>query len=141
MNTPNPTSVTDPRALLKTLHSDFPVFREYQPLAIGIDRQLKAKIPEIDRKALRIALSMHTLSTKYLKAVSKGTARFNLEGNSPEALSEAHRKHAAEILQERSKKNAEHHRVQQEIEAREAQEAVERQHSEKLEQLAAKFAP
>jgi ProP effector len=138
MNISNPTSITDPRALLKTLHNDFPVFREYQPLAIGIDKQLKAKLPDLDRKALRIALSMHTHATKYLKAVSKGTARFDLEGNSAEALSEAHRKHASEMLQERSKKDAERRKAQQEIEAR---AAVERQHSEKLEQLAAKFAP
>jgi ProP effector len=149
MNLPNTPSVpvADPRALLKSLQESFPVFREFKPLAIGIDKQLRAKLPELDRKALRMALGMHTHSTKYLKAIAKGTTRFDLDGNSGVELTESHRQHATESLQERSKKEADRRKAQQELEAverkREAaerqQQAEERERSEKLEQLAAKF--
>ena len=147
MNTPNPVPPTDPRTLLKTLQKDFPVFRECKPLAIGIDKLLLAKLPELDRKTLRIALGLHTHSTRYLKAVAQGTARFDLDGNSGVELTEAHRQHATETLQERSKKEADRRKAQQELEAverkREAaerqQQAEKRQRSEKLELLAAKF--
>jgi ProP effector len=129
------------------LQESFPVFREFKPLAIGIDKQLRAKLPELDRKALRMALGMHTHSTKYLKAIAKGTTRFDLDGNSGVELTESHRQHATESLQERSKKEADRRKAQQELEAverkREAaerqQQAEERERSEKLEQLAAKF--
>ena len=152
MNLPNTPSVpvADPRALLKSLQESFPVFREFKPLAIGIDKQLRAKLPELDRKVLRMALGMHTHSTKYLKAIAKGTTRFDLDGHSGVELTESHRQHATETLQERSKKEADRRKAQQELEAREAEERQReteerqrqeeaRQRSEKLGQLAAKF--
>ena len=142
MNTPkqNPLPVTDPRSLLKALQDDFPVFRDCKPLAIGIDKQLLARLPELDRKTLRIVLGMHTHSKRYLKAVEKGATRFGLDGNPGVELTEAHRKHATDSLQERSKKDAERRKAQQDLEAAERKrDAEERQHAEKLGQLAAKF--
>jgi ProP effector len=140
INTSKPIPATDPRALLKTLQKDFPVFRECKPLAIGIDKQLLAKLPELDRKALRTALGMHTHSTKYLKALTKGITRFDLDSHPCVELTEAHRQHATDTLLERSKKDVERRKEQQEQEAAERKrEAEERQRSEKLEQLAAKF--
>src|ERR1700730_15852074 len=38
------------RALLKRLQTQFPAFRDCLPLAIGIDKQLNAELPEISRK-------------------------------------------------------------------------------------------
>jgi ProP effector len=90
-----------------------------------------------------MALGMHTHSTKYLKAIAKGTTRFDLDGHSGVELTESHRQHATDTLQERSKKEADRRKAQQELEAREAEErqreTEERQRSEKLGQLAAKF--
>ena len=37
----------DARALIKKLQEEFAVFRDYSPLAIGIDRQLLARQPEL----------------------------------------------------------------------------------------------
>lgn len=142
MNTTDsaPSPAQTARALLKQLQEKFDVFRNCMPLAIGIDRQVIARMPEIDRKALRIALGIHTNSLRYLKAMEKATARYDLDGNASADVTEAHRAHASKTLQERLQKDAERRKAQRKAEAaeREAAEA-ERRHAEKLAQLAAKF--
>ncbi len=125
--------VHEARKLLKTLQERFVVFREYRPLAIGVDKQIIAQTPEVNRKVLRIALGLHTRSVPYLKAMEKATVRFDLDGNAAGEVPAEHRKHAAEMLRERFKKAAEQRKAQ-----REAEEA-ERRHAEKLNALAAKF--
>ncbi|WP_230411295.1 ProQ/FINO family protein [Collimonas humicola] len=144
MNTPvaaaTPNPVQTARVLLKDLQEKYAVFRDYLPLAIGIDKQLIALSPEINRKTLRIALGMHTNSLRYLKGMEKATHRFDLEGNSTDEVTEVHRTHATETLRERFKKNAEQRKLQRAAEA--AQQAAEKaaaQHAEKLSQLTAKF--
>ncbi|AMO92946.1 proQ/FINO family protein [Collimonas fungivorans] len=144
MNTPAVASTPNPvqtaRVLLKELQEKFAVFRDYQPLAIGIDKQLIALSPELNRKTLRIALGMHTNSLRYLKGMEKATHRFDLEGNSTDEVTEVHRTHATETLRERFKKNAEQRKAQRAAEAaQEAAEKAARQHAEKLNQLTAKF--
>ncbi|MDB5769014.1 ProQ/FINO family protein [Collimonas fungivorans] len=144
MNTPavatTPNPVQTARVLLKELQEKFAVFRDYQPLAIGIDKQLIALTPELNRKTLRIALGMHTNSLRYLKGMEKATHRFDLEGNSTDEVTEVHRTHATETLRERFKKNAEQRKAQRAAEAaQEAAEKAARQHAEKLNQLTAKF--
>ena len=134
--TPAPSPAQAARALLKQLQADYTVFRQAKPLAIGIDKQLIAKLPDVNRKTLRIALGIHTNSMRYLKVMEKATERFNLEGAVEGEVSETHRSHAAETLRERLKKEADQRRAE-----RAAQEAEEarRQSEEKLSQLAAKF--
>jgi ProP effector len=122
--------------LLKEFQEKFEVFRDCMPLAIGIDKQLIARIPEIDRKVLRIALGMHTNSSRYLRRMAKATNRVDLDGNSADEVPEAHRTHAAEILKERAKKEADQRKAQREAAA--AEEA-ELKRAEKLSQLAEKF--
>ena len=144
MNTPavatTPNPVQTARVLLKELQEKFAVFRDYQPLAIGIDKQLIALTPELNRKTLRIALGMHTNSLRYLKGMEKATHRFDLEGNSTDEVTEVHRTHATETLRERFKKNAEQRKALRAAEAaQEAAEKAARQHAEKLNQLTAKF--
>jgi len=136
--TPNP--VQSARELLKGLQERFPVFRKHLPLSIGIDKQIIALEPEINRKLLRIALGLHTRSTSYLKAMEKAATRFDLEGNPSGEVPEEHRTRAAEMLKERFRKNAEQRKAQQEAQ-RKAEEAerAERRRAEKLNQLAAKF--
>jgi ProP effector len=139
MNTPSTTPSTAPspvqiaRGLLNEFREAYPAFRDYLPLAIGIDKQLIARRPELNRKVLRIALGLHTNSLRYLKGMEKAEARFDLDGNRADEVTEAHRTHASQILRERFKKAAEQRKAQ-----REAEEA-ERKHKEKLNQLAAKF--
>lgn len=125
--------VHEARKLLKSLQENFAVFRENRPLAIGVDKQIIAREPGVNRKMLRIALGLHTHSVPYLKAMEKATVRFDLDGNAAGEVPAEHRKHAADTLRERFKKAAEQRKAQ-----REAEEA-ERRHAEKLNALAAKF--
>lgn len=131
------------RALLKDLQTQFPVLRDALPLAIGIDKQLIARLPEINRKVLRTALGMHTNSLRYLKGIKKATVRFDIDGNPAGDVTDAQRTHAATVLDERSKKEAEQRKAQRAAaEAAEAQrklEAEAEKRAEKLNQLAAKF--
>ena len=124
------------RSLLKHLQQQFPAFRNCLPLAIGIDKQILARMPEVDRKTMRAALGIHTGSLRYLRAMEKATQRFDLDGNAGDEVTETHRAHAKEVLQQRFKKEAE--RKKAERDAAQAEEA-NRLRQEKLQQLASKF--
>ena len=135
MNTPTPTEspVQSARALLKTLQDEFSVFRDCLPLAIGIDKQLLTRQNELNRKTLRIALGLHTNSLRYLKSMEKATRRFDLDGNPGEEVTDAHRAHAAEVLKERFRKDAERRRAQK------LAEQQEKERNQKLSLLVEKF--
>ena len=135
MNTDNhaPSPAQDARQLIKKLQEEFAVFRDYSPLAIGIDRQLLARQPELERKTLRVALGMHTNSLRYLKSMEKATQRLDLDGQCVAEVTEEHRRHAVETLRERFKKKAEREKAQREAEAQ------ERLRNEKRGQLVEKF--
>lgn len=122
-----------PRALLKKLQADFAVFRNCQPLAIGIDKQLLARVPNLERKVLRVALGIHTNSLRYLKVMEKATVRYDLDGNTADEVTDTHRSYASEAVRDKLKKDAEKRKAQRDA------EAAERQHTEKLGQLLAKF--
>lgn len=128
-----PESVVDARALLKELQTRFDVFRSFTPLAIGIDKQLIAQMPDVSRKALRTALRSHTLSTRYLKEMDKATVRRNLDGSEAGEVTDEARTHAGDLLRERFKKQAEQRK------AEEAAARAEQRRQEKLNQLTAKF--
>ena len=121
------------RSLLKTLQEKFQVFRDYTPLAIGIDKQLLTQDGSLNRKALRLALGMHTNSYRYLKSMENAQQRFNLDGSAGGEVPAEHRKHASEILRERFKKEVARRKAQKEA------EAAEKQRTEKLNQLMQKF--
>lgn len=135
MNLPEKKPLHDARELLKQLEQQFPVFQSASPLAIGIDKQVLARLPGIDKKALRIALGLHTNSTRYLKAMEKAQQRFDLDGNVAGEVPDEHRARASEALKERFKKIAQQRREKQQ----EERETARRQ--EKLQQLAEKFSP
>ena len=124
------------RALLKQLQQEFPAFRDCLPLAIGIDKQLLARMPGLDRKTMRAALGIHTGSMRYLRAMEKAKVRFDLDGTPGAEVTDTHRLHAKEQLQERFKKEAERKKAEREAAA--AEEA-NRKRQEKLEALASKF--
>ena len=131
------------RALLKDLQEKFVAFREFMPLAIGIDKQLFALYPDVSRKTLRVALGIHTNSLRYLKIMEKAKNRVDLEGNAAEEVTDVHRAHATTVLRERAKKVADQRKAQRaQEEAAQAAKAAEeaaRQTAEKLQQLATKF--
>lgn len=128
--------VGSPRALLKLLQQQFPAFRNCLPLAIGIDKQVVARLPGVNRKIMRAALGIHTGSMRYLRAMEKATVRYDLDGNPGVEVTDTHRQHAKEQLQERFKKEAERKKAEREAAA---QEEAERKRQEKLQQLASKF--
>ena len=124
------------RALLKQLQQQFAAFRDCLPLAIGIDKQLLARIPGLDRKTMRAALGIHTGSMRYLRAMEKATQRFDLDGVAGAEVTDTHRLHAKEQLQLRFKKEAERKKLEK---AAEAEAEAARLRQEKLQQLASKF--
>ena len=134
--TPAPASGQSARSLLKQLQQEYPAFRDCLPLSIGIDKQLLAQMPDLNRKAMRAALGIHTGSMRYLRAMEKAKVRYNLDGSPGAEVTDTHRQHAKEQLQERFKKEAERKKAEREAAA--ADEAS-RQRQEKLNALAAKF--
>jgi len=125
-----------PRALLKQLQQEFPAFRDCLPLSIGIDKQLLAKMPGLDRKVMRAALGIHTGSMRYLRAMEKAKQRFDLDGTAGAEVPDAHRQHAKEQLQQRFKKEAERKKAERDAAA---EEEANRKRQEKLQALASKF--
>lgn len=124
------------RALLKQLQQEFPAFRDCLPLAIGIDKQLLARMPDLNRKIMRAALGIHTGSMRYLRAMEKAKVRYDLDGTPGAEVTDTHRQHAKEQLQERFKKEAERKKAER---AAAAAEEADRQRQDKLNALAAKF--
>jgi ProP effector len=93
-------------------------------------------MPGLDRKTMRAALGIHTGSLRYLKAMEKATLRYDLDGKPGAEVTDTHRAHAKEVLQQRFKKEAERKRAEREAAA--ADEAA-RLRQEKLQALATKF--
>ena len=75
--TDKPLPSQNARQLLKDLQEKFPVFRDSQPLAIGIDKQLMARLPGLERKPLRIALGI-----KYLTPASREMTLLRVQATS-----------------------------------------------------------
>lgn len=126
--------------LLATLCTQYAVLAEGRPLALGIHKVLLARQPELDPAQLRVALKIHTASTRYLKALVAATSRFGLDGQPDGEVTDEQRAAAEAMLKERFAKVAERRRAEakaQATAARDAQAAEARQ--AKLEALAAKF--
>jgi ProP effector len=116
-------------AVLDQLVAAFPVFRDAKPLAIGIHKAIREKLPELTRDQVGKALRIHTASTRYLKALAKAEQRFDLDGNPAGEVTEEQRKQAAGVMKER---------IQKSVERRKAEEQAKLQ-QEKLAKLAEKF--
>jgi ProP effector len=129
-------SADSPRALLKQLQQQFEAFRNCLPLEIGIDKQLLARMPGLNRKLMRAALGIHTGSMRYLRAMEKATVRYDLDGKAGAEVTDTHRQHAKELLQQRFKKEAERKKAERDAAV---QAEAERKRQEKLQQLASKF--
>lgn len=138
--TSTPANPASRNALLDTLGTSFAVFRECRPLALGIHKAIIARMPEIDAAQLRLALRMHTASTRYLKALQAAGERFDLDGMAAGEVTAEQREVAATLLRERFRKQAGRRKAEeraQEAARRERLALQERQ--EKLAKLAARF--
>jgi len=132
-----PAGDQSPRALLKQLQQEFKAFRDCLPLAIGVDKQVLARLPGLNRKTMRAALGIHTGSMRYLRAMEKATVRYDLDGNPGAEVTDTHRLHAKELLQQRFKKEADRKKAERDAAV---QAEADRKRQEKLQQLASKFA-
>ncbi len=120
-------------AVLISLRSMFPVFQECHPLAIGIHKAVLERLPCINPQQLRLTMRMHTSSARYLKALTNGEIRFDLDGNVAGPVTPEQKQQALDTLRERFRKGAEQHK------ARLLARQQEQQRREKLVKLAEKF--
>lgn len=116
-------------SVLAKLIAAHSIFRDAQPLAIGIHKAIMVAHPEINKNALRKTLQRHTASTKYLKSVASSSTRFGLDGQPVGDITREQQQQANHALKERFRKLAEQRR-----ESLKAQE-----HQAKLNQLVDKF--
>ncbi|MCM2289931.1 MAG: ProQ/FINO family protein [Sulfuritalea sp.] len=137
-----PTAAKPParNALLETICEHFAVFREARPLALGIHKVILERMPDLDTAQLRLAMRIHTASTRYLKALLATRERFDLDGNPAGEVTEEQREVANTALRERFKKSADRRKAEELAlkEAKREQEAQQKR-QEKLAQLAARF--
>jgi ProP effector len=102
--------------------AQYAVFKEYRPLALGIHKVIRERSPDITQDAIRLAMKLHTGSTRYLKALTQSDQRFDLDGQPAGTVTPEQQEVAANTLRERFKKGAERHRAEQE--ARKLQESL-----------------
>jgi ProP effector len=115
--------------ILETLVASFKVFGDCLPLAIGIHKLIKERLPELDAQQLKATMRLHTSSTRYLKVLSQADTRFDLDGAPAGEVTAEQRQQALDTLRDRFRKKAEQHKAEQ----------LAKQQQEKLQQLAAKF--
>ncbi len=129
MNTTGPKPPRSRNAVLDTLNASFKVFRDCRPLALGIHKAIKERLPDTNARELRNALRMHTASTRYLKALSQAGERFDLDDVPAGEVTAEQQQQATSDLRLRFKKQAELHKAEQ----------AAKQHRENLLKLADKF--
>ncbi|WP_236599678.1 ProQ/FINO family protein [Ramlibacter alkalitolerans] len=98
-----------PRPVHPLLHKLFELYprlfgARFLPLKIGIYQDLVAAHPEaLPAAELKVALGLHTRSTRYIEAVAAGLARHDLQGKPVEPVAPEHVHHAIlELYKRRS---------------------------------------
>lgn len=138
--TSTPTKSSSRNALLETISAKFAVFRECRPLALGIHKAIIERMPEVDTAQLRLAMRMHTASTRYLKALLATRERFDLDGKPSGEVTAEQREVASTTLRERFKKAADRRMAEEQAQkAAQREQEAQRKRQEKLAQLAARF--
>ena len=78
----------------------------FRPLKRGIFQDLLEAHPEqFERESLKVALGIHTRSTRYLQSVAAGEKRTDLQGQPVEAMAPEHVHHALLEVYRRRKNN------------------------------------
>jgi sRNA-binding protein len=97
----------DPRkaifVMVATLQRRWPdSFGALRPLKVGIDRDVRAALPELSRTAISRAMNRYTRNPAYLAALAApGAVRVDLDGAVVEAVADEDREHAVERLRQR----------------------------------------
>lgn len=60
------------------IYGKYDVFKRFKPLALGIDQDLIAALPQYDPALIARVLSNHCRRPRYLKALARGGKRFDL---------------------------------------------------------------
>ncbi len=129
-----------PNPQLDKLLAAFPVLRDRKPLALGIHKAIRERMPDIPVDELRTALRIHTTSTQYLKGILIGRERFDLDGNAAGEVTEEHRKVADGTLRDRFRKSALREKEKRSAKAAEEEAAAQAEkRAAKLNQLAERF--
>ena len=80
----------------------FTVWREHQPLALGIEKQIFQLIAQqnlsASKRVVQKLLYQHTHQRHYLLKVGQGGARFNLDGSADGVILSAEREHVGRLL-------------------------------------------
>lgn len=61
------------------IYNKYEVFSRFKPLAIGIEQDLVAELPQFDPALVARVLSNHCRRPRYIKALTRGGKRFNLQ--------------------------------------------------------------
>jgi len=123
-------------AVLDALVTEFPVFRDAKPLAIGIHKAILERKPELTKETVSKALRIHTGMTRYLKVLAQAEHRFDLDGNEAGEVTAEQREAAGKLVKDRIKKATEKRKAE---EAQRKAEEQARERQEKLLKLAEKF--
>ena len=100
-----------PRPVHPLLHKLYELYprlfgARFLPLKIGVFEELVAAHPDVlPAPELKVALGLHTRSTRYIEAVASGLARHDLQGKPVEPVAPEHVHHAIlELYRRRSGK-------------------------------------
>lgn len=95
------------------IYGKYDVFKRFKPLAVGIDQDLIAALPQYDSALISRVLANHCRRPRYLKALARGGKRFDLNNRFKGEVSEEEQKIAAqhpavkEMLERQAAKQAE----------------------------------
>lgn len=78
------------------IYKKYQVFSRFKPLAIGIENDLIADMPQFDPKLIVRVLSNHCRRPRYIKALAKGGKRFNLNNRFQGEISPEEQQNAAQ---------------------------------------------
>lgn len=78
------------------IYTKYDVFAKCKPLALGIEDELVAALPQFDAELIKRVMANHCRRPKYLKAVARGGKRFNLKGKFQGEISPEEQQYAAE---------------------------------------------
>ena len=83
---------------LRMLIEKYPAFAREKPLKIGIIDDLRAALPDINGTHLYRAMTLHTNTVSYRRALAQGGPRYDLDGNVAGEVDAAQIAHAAARL-------------------------------------------
>lgn len=78
------------------IYKKYEVFSRFKPLAIGIEKDLAAELPQFDPQLINRVLSNHCRRPRYLKNVARGGKRFGLNNRFKGEITPEEQQHAAQ---------------------------------------------